>query len=203
MALLEVVGLKKTYPTGETALRGIDLAVDGAEVIAVLGLSGSGKSTLLRVINWLLPPDAGQVYIDGEQVGETTGQDGRTRPRPEREINAVRARVGMLFQNFNVWPHMSTLENVTRPQVVVLKRTRAESESIALALLNRVGLGNQVRLCKYTNYCEGLDQKHKQVTCELWDRENLEQPGISKSHDGKRRLLAPVWSPPVIEPVTK
>jgi hypothetical protein len=67
----------------------------------------------------------------------------------------------------------------------------------------KLGLGNQVRLCKYTNYCEGLDQKHKQVTCELWDRENLDQPGISKSHDGKRRLLAPVWSPPVIEPVTK
>ncbi len=61
----------------------------------------------------------------------------------------------------------------------------------------KLGLGNQVRLCKYTNYCEGLDQKHKQVTCELWDRENLEQPGIDKSHDGKRRLLAPMWLPPV------
>ncbi|MBT3625976.1 MAG: NADH:flavin oxidoreductase [Gammaproteobacteria bacterium] len=67
----------------------------------------------------------------------------------------------------------------------------------------KLGLGNQVRLCKYTNYCEGLDQKHKQVTCELWDRENMEQPGIRKSYDGRRRLLAPEWSPPVIDPVTK
>ncbi len=140
---ISVRGIEKRF--GDIhALRGVDLDVGQGEVVCVIGPSGCGKSTLLRVINWLQPPDAGQVYIDGEQVGETTGQDGRTRPRPEREINAVRARVGMLFQNFNVWPHMSTLENVTRPQVVVLKRTRAEAESIALALLNRVGLGDQV-----------------------------------------------------------
>jgi 2,4-dienoyl-CoA reductase-like NADH-dependent reductase (Old Yellow Enzyme family) len=58
------------------------------------------------------------------------------------------------------------------------------------------GYGDQVRLCEYTNYCEGLDQKHKQVTCQLWDRENLEEPNIRKSHDGKRRLVAPKWKAP-------
>jgi hypothetical protein len=59
----------------------------------------------------------------------------------------------------------------------------------------RTGYGPEVIVCRYSNYCEGLDQKHKQVTCELWDRVDLDEPGIAKSHDGKRRLLAPPWSP--------
>jgi ABC-type polar amino acid transport system ATPase subunit len=142
-ATISVRGVEKNF--GEiTALRGVDLDVGQGEVVCVIGPSGCGKSTLLRVINWLQPPDAGQVYIDGEQVGETLGANGRAQPRPAREINAVRARVGMLFQNFNVWPNMSALENVVRPQVVVLQRTRAEAEAIALSLLKRVGLVDQV-----------------------------------------------------------
>jgi hypothetical protein len=64
------------------------------------------------------------------------------------------------------------------------------------ALKTSLGLGHQVRLCEYTNYCEGLDQKHKQVTCQLWDREELDEPGLRKSSDGKRRLVAPDWNPP-------
>jgi 2,4-dienoyl-CoA reductase-like NADH-dependent reductase (Old Yellow Enzyme family) len=64
------------------------------------------------------------------------------------------------------------------------------------ALKTSLGLGHQVRLCEYTNYCEGLDQKHKQVTCQLWDREELDEPGLRKSIDGKRRLVAPDWNPP-------
>jgi 2,4-dienoyl-CoA reductase-like NADH-dependent reductase (Old Yellow Enzyme family) len=64
------------------------------------------------------------------------------------------------------------------------------------ALKTSLGLGHQVRLCEYTNYCEGLDQKHKQVTCQLWDRQDLDEPGLRKSIDGKRRLVAPDWNPP-------
>jgi 2,4-dienoyl-CoA reductase-like NADH-dependent reductase (Old Yellow Enzyme family) len=64
------------------------------------------------------------------------------------------------------------------------------------ALKTSLGLGDQVRLCEYTNYCEGLDQKHKQVTCQLWDRMELDEPGLRKSSDGKRRLVAPAWEPP-------
>jgi hypothetical protein len=63
-------------------------------------------------------------------------------------------------------------------------------------LKTSLGLGHQVRLCEYTNYCEGLDQKHKQVTCQLWDREDLDEPGLRMSSDGKRRLVAPDWNPP-------
>ncbi len=142
-ATISVRGIEKRF--GEiAALRGVDLDVGLGEVVCVIGPSGCGKSTLLRVINWLQPPDTGHVYINGEQIGETVGANGRARPRPEREINTLRARIGMLFQNFNVWPNMSALENVVRPQIVVLRRSRAEAESIALSLLDRVGLGDQV-----------------------------------------------------------
>ena len=136
-------GIEKSF--GEIhALQGVDLDVSPGEVVCVIGPSGCGKSTLLRTINWLEPPDAGRVYINGEQIGETVDANGKMRPSTESEINKIRSHVGMLFQNFNVWPNMSVLENVVRPQIVVLQRTRAEAEDIALQLLGRVGLGDQV-----------------------------------------------------------
>lgn len=140
---LSLRGIEKSF--GEIhALRGIDLDVDPGEVVCIIGPSGCGKSTLLRTVNWLEPPDAGRVYINGEQIGETLDANGKMRPSTESEINRLRSHVGMLFQNFNVWPNMSVLENVVRPQIVVLQRTRAEAEEIALPLLDRVGLGDQV-----------------------------------------------------------
>lgn len=140
---LSLRGIEKSF--GEIqALRGIDLDVSPGEVVCIIGPSGCGKSTLLRTVNWLEPPDAGRVYINGEQIGETVDANGKTRPSTEREINKFRSQIGMLFQNFNVWPNMSVLENVVRPQIVVLRRSRAEAEEIALPLLDRVGLDDQV-----------------------------------------------------------
>ncbi len=140
---LSLRGIEKSF--GEIqALRGIDLDVSPGEVVCIIGPSGCGKSTLLRTVNWLEPPDAGRVYINGEQIGETVDANGKTRPSTEREINKFRSQIGMLFQNYNVWPNMSVLENVVRPQIVVLRRSRAEAEEIALPLLDRVGLDDQV-----------------------------------------------------------
>ncbi len=140
---LSLRGIEKSF--GEIhALQGVDLDVSPGEVVCIIGPSGCGKSTLLRTINWLEPPDAGRVYINGEQIGETVDANDKMRPSTESEINKIRSHVGMLFQNFNVWPNMSVLENVVRPQIVVLQRTRAEAEEIALPLLGRVGLGDQV-----------------------------------------------------------
>lgn len=140
---LSLRGIEKSF--GEIqALRGIDLDVSPGEVVCIIGPSGCGKSTLLRTVNWLEPPDAGRVYINGEQIGETVDANGKTRPSTESEINKIRSQIGMLFQNFNVWPNMSVLENVVRPQIVVLRRSRAEAEEIALPLLDRVGLDDQV-----------------------------------------------------------
>ncbi len=140
---LSLRGIEKSF--GEIhALQGVDLDVSPGEVVCIIGPSGCGKSTLLRTINWLEPPDAGRVYINGEQIGETVDANGKMRPSTESEINRLRSHVGMLFQNFNVWTNMSVLENVVRPQIVVLQRTRAEAEEIALPLLARVGLSDQV-----------------------------------------------------------
>lgn len=139
---ISVRGIGKHF--GELhVLRDLDLDVSPGEVVCIIGPSGCGKSTFLRTMNWLQPPDTGQVFINGEQIGGKVGKNGKVRPIPERELNAIRARVGMLFQNFNVWPNMSVLENVARPQIVVLRRDRAKAEDIALSLLKRVGLGDQ------------------------------------------------------------
>lgn len=139
---ISVRGIEKHF--GDLhVLRNLDLDVSPGEVVCIIGPSGCGKSTFLRTMNWLEPPDTGQVFINGEQIGGKVGKNGKMQPLPERELNAVRARVGMLFQSFNVWPNMSVLENVVRPQIVVLRRPRAEAEEIAMALLDRVGLGDQ------------------------------------------------------------
>jgi polar amino acid transport system ATP-binding protein len=115
-------------------LRGIDLEVERGSAVCVLGPSGSGKSTLLRCVNLLEPPDEGRIILEGEEI---TGKDG---PKPD----AVRRRVGMVFQQFNLFPHKNVLENVSLAQVKVLGRSEKEAEERSRALLDRVGLGDKV-----------------------------------------------------------
>ena len=142
MALLEVTGLKKTYPTGETALRGIDLAVDGAEVIAVLGLSGSGKSTLLRCINRLVEPTEGLVVLDGVRVSELD----------RRGLQRARRRMGMIFQEYNLVDRLTVLENVLSGCLGVASTWRAVTRAFrkddierAMELCRRVGILDPIR----------------------------------------------------------
>jgi len=96
---------------------------------------------LLRTANWLTPADAGEVRLDGELVGNMP--DPRSASKQAKGLNAVRARIGMVFQNFNVWPHLNVLENVVCPQMVVAKRSRNEAEKKALAALAEVGLADK------------------------------------------------------------
>ena len=142
MALLDVVGLKKTYPTGETALRGINLAVDGAEVIAVLGLSGSGKSTLLRCINRLVEPSEGLVVLDGVRVSELD----------RRGLQRARRHMGMIFQEYNLVDRLTVLENVLSGCLGVASTWRAVTRAFrkddierAMELCSRVGILDQIR----------------------------------------------------------
>ncbi len=112
-------------------LRGIDLHVREGEVVVIIGPSGSGKSTLLRCINYLEEPGAGTITVDGIPL---SGQ---------ANINKIRAEVGMVFQRFNLFPHMTVLENITLAPAVVRKTTRGEAEKTALDLLAKVGLSDK------------------------------------------------------------
>jgi polar amino acid transport system ATP-binding protein len=125
---IEISGLHKSFGKLEV-LRGIDLAVAPGEVVCVIGPSGSGKSTLLRCVNLLAEPTSGTIRVAGVEVTD-----------PDCDIDAVRRRIGMVFQQFNLFGHLTVLENVTIAQRRVLKRGRAEATRIALENLERVGL---------------------------------------------------------------
>jgi len=131
---VEVRRLGKRY--GELqVLTEVTFDVATGTTVCVLGPSGSGKSTLLRCINFLVRPDEGEVYLHGERVGVRNGAW-----MNERELCRYRVRMGMVFQHFNLWPHLTVLENVIEAPVHVIKRPRAEAVEQASALLKKVGL---------------------------------------------------------------
>jgi polar amino acid transport system ATP-binding protein len=133
--VLDVAGISKKF--GDLAvLSDVSFQVDKGETVCVLGPSGSGKSTLLRCINWLEKPDAGQVYLNGEQVGV----NGAGIVMSDRDLSKVRTRIGMVFQHFALWPHLTVLQNLMEAPVQVQKRPKPEVRDEALALLSKVGL---------------------------------------------------------------
>ncbi len=126
--IIVVENLHKYFDKVE-ALRGVSLTVEQGKVIVVIGPSGSGKSTLLRCINHLEAPTHGKIWIDGQLLTDD-----------QKTINAVRAEIGMVFQLFNLFPHLTALENVTLAQRIVRKRSKKEAEVIAREQLSRVGI---------------------------------------------------------------
>ncbi|HEX6514668.1 MAG TPA: amino acid ABC transporter ATP-binding protein [Nocardioidaceae bacterium] len=129
---IEVRDLHKYFGDNEV-LKGIDFHVDGGEVVCVIGPSGSGKSTLLRCVNRLEEPTSGKIYVEGIDITD-----------PDTDVDAVRSRIGMVFQQFNLFPHLSVLHNLTLAQRRVRKRSRAEAEEIARKNLDKVGLSDKV-----------------------------------------------------------
>ncbi|MEW6549826.1 MAG: amino acid ABC transporter ATP-binding protein [Spirochaetota bacterium] len=125
---IEIRGAVKTFGTVQ-ALRGVDLAVEKGEVVLIIGPSGSGKSTLLRSVNRLEHLDSGSILIDGESVTEA-----------KADIRHIREEVGMVFQSFNLFPHLSVADNITLAPVAVLKKSKDEALAIARRLLAKVGL---------------------------------------------------------------
>jgi len=128
---IKVTGLKKSYGSNEV-LKGIDMEVGEGEVVCVIGPSGSGKSTLLRCLNLLEEISAGKVVVDDYDLSDKNS-----------DINKIRENIGMVFQHFNLFPHMSVLKNITFAPVELKKMTSAEAEKQALALLERVGLSDK------------------------------------------------------------
>ncbi|MGZ4129647.1 MAG: amino acid ABC transporter ATP-binding protein, partial [Actinomycetota bacterium] len=130
-AFIELRDVHKSFGDNEV-LRGVDLTIDEHQVVCLIGPSGCGKSTLLRCINALEPIEAGEIYIDGERVSGR-GVD----------VNALRADVGIVFQSFNLFPHMSVLDNVSLAPRKVLKLSRDDAAERAYGLLNRIGLADK------------------------------------------------------------
>jgi polar amino acid transport system ATP-binding protein len=136
--IIRVEGLRKSFGEREV-LRGIDLEVATGEVVVIIGPSGCGKSTLLRCLNYLEAPTQGRIWLRGELLG-LKEKHGHLVPRPEGEVDQQRAHIGMVFQRFNLFPHMTALGNVIEAPMRVKGLPRARAEEIGLKLLERVGL---------------------------------------------------------------
>jgi polar amino acid transport system ATP-binding protein len=140
-AMIRAEQVHKSFGRVEV-LKGISLEVKPSEVMCLLGPSGSGKSTFLRCINHLEPIDAGRLWVDGELVGYRQSGDKLYELR-DSEVARKRSEIGMVFQRFNLFPHMTALENVMQAPVVVKRQSKDEARAAARALLQRVGLGER------------------------------------------------------------
>ena len=138
-AALRVEDLHKSFGDLEV-LKGISLTAYERDVISILGASGSGKSTFPRCVNLLEIPDAGRVHVCGELIRMTADRHGLPMPTDRRQVDRIRARLGMVFQQFNLWPHLTVLQNVIEAPVHVLKLPRREAIERARGLLDKVGL---------------------------------------------------------------
>lgn len=136
LPVIEVQGLHKSFD-GVEVLKGIDFKIDRGQIISIIGSSGSGKSTLLRCINWLEQPDSGSIRIVGDRIGVSA--DGK-KPMSEKELAKMRARMAMVFQSFNLWPHLSVLQNVTEAPIHVQGKGKDEAVAQAEIWLERVGM---------------------------------------------------------------
>ncbi|HEX4787523.1 MAG TPA: amino acid ABC transporter ATP-binding protein, partial [Actinospica sp.] len=159
--LLRIRGLRKSFGS-RTVLHGIDLDVPRGGVTVLLGPSGSGKSTLLRCINHLEKPDAGFIELDGEIIGyrpdrRSGGQIRHLRELGDRELARQRARIGMVFQQFNLFPHLTVLENLVEAPVALGRGTKRQAEQTARELLERVGMAG--REASYPKQLSGGQQQ--------------------------------------------
>ena len=141
--MISIRNLKKSFGRVEV-LKGVNLDIAEKEVVVIIGPSGSGKSTLLRCINYLEEPTSGEITVDGMKLGET-------------DINKVRAEVGMVFQRFNLFPHMTAMDNITLAPMKVRGISREEAETVAMRLLAKVGLAD--RAAAYPEQLSGGQQQ--------------------------------------------
>ena len=153
MPLVDLIGIHKSFGTNPV-LRGIDLSVHEGQVVALIGRSGSGKSTLLRTINGLEHIDDGVISVDGEKI------DAR-----DTDLRALRLKVGMVFQQFNLFPHLTAAENVMLAPKVVKKASQAELRALATEMLEKVGLGD--RLDHYPDQLSGGQQQRVAIARSL------------------------------------
>lgn len=157
---LEVKQLRKSFGRLEV-LKGVSLTAREGDVISIIGSSGSGKSTLLRCINFLEVPDAGEVVIGGELIQTKKRKDGARVPADRKQVDRIRSSLGMVFQSFNLFSHMTVLENVIEGPVHVQKRPRSEVITEAEALLAKVGIAE--KRDQYPSHLSGGQQQRAAI----------------------------------------
>jgi polar amino acid transport system ATP-binding protein len=140
--LVRIAGLRKSFGAIEV-LKGVDLEVARGECISIVGPSGSGKTTLLRCVNFLERPSGGEIWVDGVRIGQKES-GGHVRDLSDREMAKERAEIGFVFQRFNLFPHLTALENVTLAPRRVRKLNPAEARELGLEMLTKVGLAHKV-----------------------------------------------------------
>jgi polar amino acid transport system ATP-binding protein len=153
---IEIAGVGKSFGALQV-LRDVDLTVGNSEVVCLIGPSGSGKSTLLRCVNFLESYDSGAIRIDGKLIGYEDEPGGRRRLMNSGQLREMRREIGMVFQHFNLWPHMSALHNVTEPLRRVRGLSDAEAKRRAVAVLTRVGLAEKA--AAYPGHLSGGQQQ--------------------------------------------
>ncbi|QKW11272.1 amino acid ABC transporter ATP-binding protein [Streptomyces sp. NA04227] len=153
--MVQARGIKKSFGA-LSVLNGLDFDIERGEVVCVLGPSGSGKSTLLRCVNHLERPDAGVISVDGEVIGYRRSGN-QLHELHGKELARQRSHIGMVFQNFNLFPHRTILDNVIEGACVVKKERRETAGARALQLLDRVGLADKVNA--YPNHLSGGQQQ--------------------------------------------
>ena len=154
---LFVDDLHKRYGDNEV-LKGVSLKANSGDVISVIGSSGSGKSTMLRCINFLEQPNAGRIFVDGEEVRTALDKTGALRAADSKQLQRVRTKLSMVFQHFNLWSHMNVIENVMEAPVNVLGIPKKEAEERAREYLEKVGLPPRVEK-QYPSHLSGGQQQ--------------------------------------------
>jgi len=152
--IIKAENVYKTYPGGVEALKDVSLTVSKGEVVVIIGASGSGKSTFLRTLNRLEKIDSGKITIDNMEI-----------TNPKIKITSLRSEIGMVFQHFNLFPHLSVLNNVVLAQTIVKKRDRKESVEIAMELLRRVGIDDKADM--YPGQLSGGQQQRVAIARSL------------------------------------
>ena len=150
--MIKLENVHKSFGKNEV-LKGINLHIKQGQVVVIIGPSGSGKSTVLRTMNYLEEPTSGKVIVDGMDLSD------------KKKLNEVRAEVGMVFQNFNLFPHMTVMDNLTLAQTKVRKTSTDEAKKIGQALLDRVGLGDKANA--YPDSLSGGQKQRVAIACAL------------------------------------
>ncbi|MDB9753199.1 ABC transporter ATP-binding protein [Oceanospirillaceae bacterium] len=157
---LSISDLHKSFNQNEV-IKGMSLDANKGDVISLIGASGSGKSTFLRCINLLETPNSGEVRVDGELIEMKTNSKGNRMPADQKQVDRIRTKLGMVFQSFNLWSHMTILQNVTEAPIHVLGQTKAEANEKAMLLLEKVGIADKAH--QYPDHLSGGQQQRAAI----------------------------------------